>query len=268
MAVPTWELLAAGYCGYLAAIGRPPTTIQLRRGQVTYLARTLAKSPRSVSYQDLIDFYKIHSWKPETRRSYRAGLRGFFAWAQKSGHLTDNPAEEIPQFRVPKASARPCPETIYREALVRADERGRLILRLAREAGLRRGEIAQAHRKDLIQTSGGWSLLVHGKGANERVVPINDGLAGEVMRADGWLFPSQRGGHLRAKSVGVIGSQLLGDEVTLHQLRHSFATAAYRGSRNLRAVQKLLGHSSLAITERYLEADDDEMRAAMLTAVA
>lgn len=46
-------------------------------------------------------------------------------------------------------------------------------------------------------------------------------------------------------------------------LRHSFATAAYRGSRNLRAVQQLLGHASLAVTERYLQTDESEMRAAM-----
>ena len=41
---------------------------------------------------------------------------------------------------------------------------------------------------------------------------------------------------------------------------------SYRATRNIRAVQRMLGHSSLAITERYLECDDDEMRAAMLGA--
>jgi len=64
----------------------------------------------------------------------------------------------------------------------------------------------------------------------------------------------------------VICSELLGEHVTLHMLRHRFATRAYRATRNIRAVQRMLGHSSLAITERYLECDDDEMRAAMLGA--
>jgi integrase/recombinase XerC len=52
----------------------------------------------------------------------------------------------------------------------------------------------------------------------------------------------------------------------MHTLRHRFYSRAYRGSRNLRAVQVLMGHSSLATTERYLAVDDDEVRAAMMSA--
>jgi len=134
------------------------------------------------------------------------------------------------------------------------------------EAGLRRAEIAQVHVDDLTGGPGMYSLLVHGKGSNERVIPINDELAADIALAGGWLFPSQRGEHLTPRAVGVMCSELLGEHVTLHMLRHKFATRAYRGSRNLRAVQKLLGHSSLAITERYLDCDADEMRAAMTSA--
>jgi integrase/recombinase XerC len=54
---------------------------------------------------------------------------------------------------------------------------------------------------------------------------------------------------------------------TMHTLRHRFASRAFRGSRNLRAVQVLMGHSSIATTERYLAVDDDEVRAAMLAAL-
>jgi site-specific recombinase XerC len=50
-------------------------------------------------------------------------------------------------------------------------------------------------------------------------------------------------------------------------IRYRFATRAYRGSRNLRAVQVLLGHTSIATTERYTAVDDDEIRAAMLSAL-
>jgi site-specific recombinase XerD len=50
-------------------------------------------------------------------------------------------------------------------------------------------------------------------------------------------------------------------------LRHSFASRAYRGTRNLRAVQVLLGHASIATTGRYTAVDDGEMRAAMVAAL-
>jgi integrase/recombinase XerC len=265
-----WDQLTTHYCDYLTAIGRPATTIGLRRYQITHLGHVLAVDPTRVTYDDVLSFFRLHDWKPETRRSYRAAIRGFFAWATKHGHLGSDPATELPQIRVPKASARPCPDTTYRHALAKATPREALMLRLAKEAGLRRAEIAQVHAKDLRNTTAGPSLLVHGKGSNERVVPITDGLAATILEtANGaWCFPSQRGAHLTPRSVGTICSALLGDEVTLHQLRHTFATNAYRGSHNLRAVQKLLGHTNLATTERYLDADDSELRAAMLAAVA
>lgn len=261
-----WEMLIADFVAYLAAIGRPATTIALRRAQLEQLARAVGVAPSLVTLEVLTGWFAAQSWKPETRRSYRSGVRGFFAWAYENGRLESDPAVRLPQIRVPRASARPCPEQIYREALMKATPRKALMLRLAAEAGLRRAEIAKVHVDDLTGSPGCYSLLVHGKGANERVIPINDGLAADIAKAGGWLFPSLRGAHLNPKSVGVICSDLLGEHVTLHMLRHRFATRAYRATRNLRAVQRMLGHSSLAITERYLECDDDEMRLAMLGA--
>ena len=58
----------------------------------------------------------------------------------------------------------------------------------------------------------------------------------------------------------------LPDNWTMHTLRHRFATRAYRGTRNLRAVQVLLGHESIATTERCCAVDDSEIRAAMVAA--
>lgn len=261
-----WEALIGDFVAYLSAIGRPATTIALRRGQLEHMARALDVIPALVTLEILTVWFSSQSWKPETRRSMRSAVRGFFGWAYEHGHLPSDPSKRMPQIRVPKASARPCPEQIYREALMRATPREALMLRLAAEAGLRRAEISRVHVSDLTGEPGRYSLLVHGKGSNERVIPINDALAVDIAKADGWLFPSLRGAHLTPHAVGVLCSTLLGEHVTLHMLRHRFATRAYRASRNLRAVQRMLGHSSLAITERYLECDDDEMRTAMLGA--
>ena len=71
-------------------------------------------------------------------------------------------------------------------------------------------------------------------------MPITDRLAGVIAGGSRWLFPSERGGHISPAWVGELCSQL----------RHMFASRAYRGTRNLRAVQGLLGHANVAITER------------------
>ena len=78
----------------------------------------------------------------------------------------------------------------------------------------------------------------------------------------GHLFPGQCDGHLSVVYVGQLISSLMPAGYTMHTLRHRMATRAYRGSRNLRAVQTLLGHASVATTQRYCACDDDEVRAA------
>jgi integrase/recombinase XerC len=86
------------------------------------------------------------------------------------------------------------------------------------------------------------------------------------MPVDGWLFPTASDGHLSVHYVGELVDAVLPDGWSMHTLRHRFASRAYRGTRNLRAVQMLLGHESIATTERYTAVDDNEMRAAMTAA--
>lgn len=80
--------------------------------------------------------------------------------------------------------------------------------------------------------------------------------------ADGYLFPGAEDWQLTPQLM----AGALTEHWTAHTLRQRFATWAYPGSRNLRAVQTLLGHSSVATTERYTAVDDDEIRAAMMSA--
>jgi integrase/recombinase XerC len=211
------------------------------------------------------------AWKLETRRSERACVRGFFAWAYQTKRVPDYLGDELPKVRQPPAAPRPAPDIAWRRALLAADARTTLMLRLAAEAGLRRGEVAQVHTRDLLEGVDGAQLLVHGTGQKQRVVPLSDPLAEAIRRraAGGWLFPSSPdGGHLTPNYVGILVANVLPDGWTMHTLRHRFASRAYRGTRNLRAVQMLLGHASIATTERYTAVDDAEIRAAMTAATA
>ncbi|MEC4838196.1 tyrosine-type recombinase/integrase [Mycobacteroides chelonae] len=82
----------------------------------------------------------------------------------------------------------------------------------------------------------------------------------------GWLFPGNDNGHLSPRWVGTLCAKVMPEVWTMHKLRHRFATRAYRATRNIRAVQRLLGHASVATTQIYTAVDDHEMRAAVVGA--
>lgn len=257
----------------LAAAGHSPGTLKARRSYLTTLARGLGCPPDAVTGEALVEWFGRQAhWTPETRKGYRSSARGFFGWAYRTGRVPAYLGDELPRPRPPRAVPRPVPDTAWRSTLASADARTTLMMRLAAEAGLRRAEVARVHTADLTESFGGAQLLVHGKGGKQRVVPVAEDLAALIRLgaaghtpgapATGWLFPDGTGDHLTPNWVGLLVSRALPDGYTMHALRHRFASRAYRGTRNLRAVQQLLGHESIGTTERYTAVDDDEMRAA------
>ena len=127
------------------------------------------------------------------------------------------------------------------------------MVHLAARAGLRRGEIARVQRDDVTRDLVGWSLLVHGKGGRERLVPLVGDLAVMLReRPDGFIFPGDDGGHLSAPRVGELVSEVLPSGWTCHTLRHYFATNAYRATHDLLVVQRLLGHAKPETTAGYV----------------
>lgn len=271
---PDWVQPVEDYLLTLAAAGRREATLRTRRSYLSHMARELGVPPDAVTADHLVDWFGRQThWALETRRGYRNAARSFFSWAYRAGRAPVYLGDDLPSVRQHKGPPRPTPDDAWRSALAAADPRTKLMLRLAGEAGLRRAEVAQVHTGDLLEyPGGGTQLMVHGKGGKKRVVPIADeladllqqGAAGHTpgMPAEGWLFPDGAGGHLKPYWVGMLVSGVLPDGYTMHTLRHRFATRAYRGTRNLRAVQTLLGHESIATTERYTAVDDDEIRAA------
>lgn len=275
-----WATLIAMYVESLKAIGRPPTTIGLRKAQLSQMARSLDCAPAAVTEDHIVRWFGSKMWEKETRRSYRSTVRGFFSYLHEHGDIESDPAANLKPIALDTPQPRPAPDYAWDTAIREATARVDLMARLAGEAGLRRGEVARVRTEDLDDSGSGPRLLVHGKGAKDRLIPISNALADRIRAgaaghtpgapASGWLFPTVRltGDHLSPAAVGDLVSEVLPDGWTMHTLRHRFATRAYRATRNLRAVQILLGHASIATTQRYLAVDDDEMRAAMLGAAA
>ncbi len=266
--VPTaWEPLLSQYLAHCRASGHTKQSIESTRQRLGHMMRRIECDPADLRKRKLTEWLGSQTWAQETRRGRHNTFRGFFKWARKRGLIERNLAGALPRVSAAAPNPMPCPERVYKEAVMRSDARARLILRLASEEGLRRSEIAQVHSDHLVEDLIGWSLIVKGKGGKTRVLPLTPGIA-QALRdlPEGHAFPGADDGHLSPRRVGEIGAGALEGKWTLHKLRHKFATATYRIDRDLLAVQQLLGHSTPATTQVYVAVDREHLRKTLLAA--
>lgn len=258
-----WDEWLTAFRRYLLAGGSPKTTIDTRVSQVKRFARSMdGISPGDVSLDDILDWMVSQEWSQETRRGHRSGIRAFYGWAAEVGRIDDNPTNKLPSVKAADALPRPAQENDYQRALAKSEPRERLMLRLSAELGLRRSEVARVHARDISQTPMGYVLLVHGKGRKERILPLTKSMYIDLKSAgESWIFPSSsRSGHISPGYVGKLVSRTLPEGVSMHQLRHRFATIAYERTQDLMAVQQALGHNSPTTTQRYVALSERSAR--------
>jgi integrase/recombinase XerC len=259
-----WCEAIEGFLAHERAGGKRSTTNGARRQHLQHLARRVTVGPWGVTADVLFDYLSKQDWSTETRRGRRNTFIRFYVWAQWRGFVVVNPAETLPKIKMNAGRARPAPDRAYHEALMAARPREKLMLRLAAEVGMRRGEVAVVHSKDLMEDLVGHSLIVHGKGGKQRVVPLPQSLGRALAHAEpGYLFPGHDDGHLSPRYVGKLIRDLLPGDWTMHTLRHRFGTRAYALTSDLLLVQEMLGHASPTTTRRYVQYDRDRMRAAV-----
>lgn len=271
---PEWSAWIDAWTTALRAAKRKPSTIDSRRQVLAQLSREVSGLPDELTTEGLIEWMGLEvwdeklgrlraRWSTERHRAVRATLVGFYRWAHGTGRVDVDPALGLPEVRPADGVPRPAALEVYVAALDRAAEREQLMLMLACEHGLRRAEVAQVHSRDVEDAMLRPSLIVHGKGGKQRRIPIDTYLAQLLRAPDGYVFPGRVDGHLSPRWVGKLISELLGAGTTMHQLRHLFATTLVRRGKRIEVVQQLLGHSSLATTQRYLYVDDDDLRDAV-----
>lgn len=215
-----------------------------------------------------------------------ASVRTFTAWAQRSGYLREDPGALLASPKVSRA----LPAVLRQEqavslldvAAVRADDdspehiRDRAMLELLYATGIRVGEcvgldIASVDRMNR-------TVRVLGKGRKERIVPFGAPAAEALERwldvrprlikerSGGALFLGSRGSRIDQRMVRTVLQRLLREvpdvpEISPHGLRHSAATHVLEGGADLRYVQELLGHASLATTQLYTHVSFERLRA-------
>ena len=245
---------------WLRSTSRLDSTINLRTRHVERLAeRYDLTTVTTEQLENVLESARDKS--AETRKSVLSSWRLFFRFAQARGLRNDDPAVMIESVKVHVRMPRVAPDDAIVQAYSRATMHERGMIALARFGCLRLTELTTFH-SDRRQ---GELLRVLGKGNKERIVYANDDLQRaletiERTQGAGYYFPGLSGPHMHPQSVNKIITRRTGWNP--HSLRHAGATAAYRATGDLRAVQEMLGHASLATTQRYLHLDDDARRRA------
>lgn len=181
---------------------------------------------------------------------------------------------------MPRRKPRPFTlEQIERMLAAGAYHRTRVMILLGYTAGMRAHEIAKMHGRDVDRDT--MTIRVAGKGGVVRHVPIDGMLVAELERMprDSYWFPSRGTNtlpHVHWRSVSDLMRQarlragIDGERLTGHSLRHSFATHLLWNGADIRAVQELLGHASIASTQIYTLMTDRQLSEAhaMLPSIA
>lgn len=258
--IPTsWENPLNQWKTDLRARRRSPQTVALRYHHLRRFARESRPSPTDVTEDVVLHWAANQNWRATTRNSYYASLRSFF------GHFwRDNPQRDptlrLTRVPVPRSVPKPTPEAVVTAAYKDADRRTRMLISLMAELGLRRNEAAQVHLSDIEPDMIGHSLLVHGKGGHERLLPLPSDIAKDLISLcennGGYAFPGQVNGHISGHWAGKLVNRALGPGWNPHGLRHRFASAGYAQERDIRAVQELLGHTSPTTTMTYTRIPD------------
>jgi integrase/recombinase XerD len=144
--------------------------------------------------------------------------------------------------------------------------RHRMMVLLAAYAGLRVHEIAKVHGRDVDREA--WTLEVAGKGGKRARLPLHRTIIAEgyFFPVDGWWFPGQDDGHISRQGAAKAIKDAMtraGVKASPHQLRHYFGSTLLAKGADLREVQELMRHSSIASTQIYTEVPDARRAAAI-----
>lgn len=198
--------------------------------------------------------------QPESLRGETSIVRLFFEWAKDQGFRDDDPAYRLPLPRVARRLPRPIRDKHLADAMAAADPATLAILGLAAFAGLRAMEIAALDWRDVSVGDAVEEIRIQeGKGGHGRVVPLSEPLRAillDLRTRRGPVITRLDGnpGPTLPQRVSWRANEYLhkmGISETLHQCRHRFATVAFWGCKDLRAVQDLLGHASPTTTAIY-----------------
>lgn len=260
-----------GFGTWLAEQGYSPRTATLY-GQLTSRCATLLKETGvTLGRATLDDLHSFWVTVPPTRSSRNGVRNALLAYYRYRGRRDGNPASDLPNLPEPISLPRARDGAEHAEFLRASKLLGgehEVIGALLGYTGCRISELEHSrwHQFDLHSADPCWYIEGKGsrrRGAKVRKVDLNRSLLTVLLRwrlASGsadWVLPStysttgHRGSTSIRRRVTAICEAAMIERATPHVWRHTVATVALDRSRDIRALQELLGHASLATTQRY-----------------
>jgi integrase/recombinase XerC len=294
---PQFEVLLADYLRYLR-VRRNLAQHTVRAYRTDLLDLFTHLDRLGIDSVQAVDLRALRSWLAKqhavgrarsTLQRRAAAVRMFFSWAHEAGHIATDPTTNL---RSPK-SARILPPTLERataaqmldDAIAAARQVGGpvaardvAVLEVLYASGIRVSELCGLDLDDLDRERR--VIRVLGKGSKERTVPLG---APALRAVDAWLatgrrrlvnadsgqamFVGERGKRIDPRVVRRIVHRALrmtdgAPDLGPHGLRHAMATHLLEGGADLRSVQEMLGHASLATTQIYTHVTNERLRAA------
>jgi integrase/recombinase XerD len=240
-----------------------------------------------LSVRDLSDYMgwlQTKGLAPSSIARHMVSLKIFYRYLQLEGIVQDNPAEllgtqkswqRIPEVLSPGLVEKLLAAPLPRDKFWRRD---RALLELLYATGCRASEVSNLQMRDLHLAER--YCLAHGKGSKDRLTPLGDAaiqaieeyvaherpkLAAVAGTPPPWLLLSRSGKRLRREAIWELVKQYarragVSAEIGPHTLRHSFATHVLAGGADLRQVQELLGHASIATTQIYTHVEQSRLK--------
>ncbi|MCL2766027.1 MAG: tyrosine-type recombinase/integrase [Treponema sp.] len=260
------EILSEYWCEKLETELRSKKySIQTQRAYIYYnrlFCRTLQKSPEEINTDDLTKFLALM----EKNRNYSASAINLAISAIKFFYKYVLKNDSISEQRRPRQDKR-LPVVLSKEEIVKIlgtekNPKHRLLLMLIYSSGLRVSEVVSL-KTEHIDLSRGVIYIRQGKGMKDRCTMLSEKAAQYIKEyykcygIDKWIFPGQKTArHMSIRSAQYIFNKAvrkagISKNISIHGLRHTFATHLLENGTDIRYIQALLGHANLRTTERY-----------------
>jgi integrase/recombinase XerD len=238
------------------------------------------------SHQNIVDFLShLHDRKNSFATINRSisSIRQFYLFLFREKKIHHNPCVNLESPKIKKTLPKIATEDSMMKLLDFAAQdksdygvKVSLILEILYATGIRVSELIKIKTSDFIQSDQDILILVKGKGAKERIVPLNDQVVSVLnnyldlhrmsLKSKEFIFKNNQNPHIPLKNnqnphisrqrIGQIIKEIMNKsglnfEISPHKIRHSFATHMLENNCNLVVVKDLLGHSDISTTQIY-----------------